>query len=75
MSSRTYVRTYRAEVTETFSMGESDLTDAERALLDEFDAGAGSLAGDADEILCRFDADHEEIVSLDDRGLSIVRTD
>lgn len=70
----TYTRTYRAEVTETFFLGPADLTVEERQLLDDLDAGRTTQARQADEILCRFDADHEEVPNLDDRNLSIART-
>lgn len=71
---RTYTRAYRAEVTETFFLGPAGLTDDERQLLDDLDAGRTPLTGQADEILCRFDADDEGISHMDDRYLSIVRT-
>lgn len=74
MSTRVYTRTYRADVTETFALGPADLTDRERQLLDDLDAGMTSLARQADEILCRFDADHVETAYLDDLDLSIART-
>lgn len=70
---RTYTRTYRAEVIETFVLGPADLTDEERQLLDDLDAGRTTRTGQAAEILCRFGADHEEISNLDSRGLSIAR--
>lgn len=74
MSTRVYARTYRAEVTETFALGPADLTDRERQLLDDLDAGGTTLTAQVDEILCLFDADHEDTARLDDRDLSIART-
>lgn len=74
MSTRVYIRTYRAEVTETFALGPADLTNRERQLFDDLDTGGTTMIGQADEILCRFDANHVETEYLDDLGLSIAGT-
>lgn len=75
MATGTYTRTYTAEVTETISLNDADLSDDERSLLDGLNAGETIRTDLVDEVLCRFDADHEEITHLDSHALSIARID
>lgn len=73
MGTRTYTRRFLAEVTETYTIAESDLTDQDRITLDASAEAGFAQPGDADEILTRFDADHEEITACEDRQLTIAR--
>lgn len=71
---RTYTRTYLAEVTQTFRVSADDLTPEEVRTLLAWESGDQLSLSEVDEIICQFDADTEEVVSLDDRQLDIDRT-
>ena len=73
MGTRTYTRRFLAEVTETYTIAESDLTDEDRITLDASAEAGFAQSGDADEILTGFDADREEITACEDRQLTIAR--
>lgn len=70
MSQRTYTRRYLAEILQAYTLTDDDLTLSERDVLEQSSASPE----DADEILTRFDADHEEFSALEDRQLVITRT-
>ncbi|MEV0869311.1 hypothetical protein AB0I24_15390 [Brachybacterium paraconglomeratum] len=73
MGTRTYTRRFLAEVTETYTIAESDLTDEDRITLDASAEAGFAQSGDADEVLTGFDAGHEEITACEDRQLTIAR--
>ena len=79
MTTRTYTRTYRAEVTETRTISDADLTDMDRRILDAWEAdedfnGGPVLTSDVDEILEIWNADHKTVTAIDDWQMTIERT-
>lgn len=79
MSTRTYTRTYLARVTQTRTVSDVDLEDMDRQILGAWEAGddfngGPVLTSDVDEILEAWDADHEDVVAIDDWQLTIERT-
>ena len=74
MTTRTYIRTYVAEQTETFTVDDADLTAEELAVLDDFDRGfTDSLHVDVADILDKFDADHVDVSITDDQSVTVER--
>lgn len=79
MSKRTYIHTYLAEVTETFTFTDDDLDDLDREVLDAWHQdrdfnGGPVLDSDVLEILHGFDADHEGVSATVDPEVHIERT-
>lgn len=73
MGTRMYTRRFLSEVTETYMIAESDLTNEDRITLDASAEVGFAQSGDADKILTGFDADHEEITACEDRQLTVAR--
>ena len=80
MSTRTYTRTFLAEVTQTRSITDDHLTDAQRRILDAWESGQDLdgrpvLDAEVDEILEVWDSDDEDVNAIDDWNLTIERID